>query len=150
MSQGLRKGSVVSFEIAEVLPIPVATAWSRLVDWRGHGDWVPMTRVEVDPVDSNRFVAWSGMGRLALEDRMHADSVEFDGTHGRGHVNKLGPVLVGDAEFAVAPGRSPDECVVGWRETVTVPYLPAMLSGLVGRIGAALFRSSVRRMARLS
>lgn len=150
MTQKSRKGSVVSFEIAEVVPVSPVVAWERLVDWPGHGKWVPMTRVEVDRDDPNRFVAWSGIGRLALEDRMHADSLEFDGSKGRGHVNKLGPILVGDAEFTVAPGRSADECVVGWRETVVVPYLPAVLSPIVGRIGAALFRSSVRRMARIS
>ena len=109
-----------------------------------------MTKVEVDPNDPARFVAWSGLGRLALEDRMHADSVEFDGSTGRGHVNKLGPVLVGDAEFTVAPGRLPSESIVGWRESVRVPYLPRVFAPLVARVGAMLFRSSLKRMARIA
>jgi len=60
-----------------------------------------MTRVELDADDPNAFVAFSGPGPLALEDRMRAVTREFDGSVGACRVDKLGPELVGEAEFTV-------------------------------------------------
>ena len=140
----------VHFTVRKHLPLPGRIAYDELVDWRGHAEWVPMTSVDVDPEDPNRFTAWSGLGRrLALEDRMVTVEQTFDGEHGRCLVHKLGPVLVGEAEFTVAPGPTSGTAVVHWREDVHVPYLPGPLSGLTGRIGALLFAQALRRMERL-
>lgn len=141
-------GALVEFTVSETVPLPPAEAWTRLVDWRGHGDWIPMTRVDVDPDDPNRFVAWSGLKPLVLEDRMYADHLEFDGTVGRAHVHKLGPVLVGDADLLVSPGLTDRQAVVVWREAVRVPYLPALLAPIAAWLGKTLFAQSLRRMAR--
>ena len=107
-----------------------------------------MTRVEVDPDNPDRFTAWSGLGRLALEDRMQVREIDHDSDIRRCVVDKLGPILVGEAEFSVAAGPSGVTSIVTWREDVHVPYLPRVLTGIVGRIGAALFSQSLRRMAR--
>ncbi|MGA1345410.1 MAG: SRPBCC family protein [Ilumatobacteraceae bacterium] len=145
-----RRGSRVEFSLARTVDLSPERAWAMLVDWPGHAEWVPMTSVEVDPEDPNRFTAWSGLGRrLALEDRMVTVEQTFDGEHGRCLVHKLGPVLVGEAEFTVAPGPTSGTAVVHWREDVHVPYLPGPLSGLTGRIGALLFAQALRRMERL-
>jgi hypothetical protein len=141
---------MVKFALTETVPVSADRAWAALTDWPGHGRWIPATRVEVDPHDSQSFVAWSGLGPLALEDRMHADAPVIDGDTRRCRVDKLGPVLVGEAEFAVAPGAAPGSCEVSWREEVSVPYLPKVAAPLVGWTAAKLFSWSLRRMARMA
>lgn len=145
-----RRGTRVTFSLDRTVDLPSERAWAMLIDWPGHAEWVPMTTVDVDPDDPKRFTAWSGLGRrLALEDRMVTVEQSFDGERGRCLVHKLGPILVGEAEFTVAPGGTPGTTVVHWREDVHVPYLPGPLSGLTGRIGALLFRQALGRMERL-
>jgi len=137
----------VVFDAKVTLAMPVEQVWQKLTDWGGHGEWIPLTRIDLDPQDHNRFVAWSGFGRkLALEDRMHATDLQFDGQRGTCHVDKLGPVLVGFATVEVAAEGSNTRVL--WHEDVTVPYLPKFLSGVVGKTAAALFASSLRRMAK--
>jgi len=143
-----RRGSRGKFSLSRTLDVTPDRAWALLIDWPGHADWVPMTRVEVDPADTDRFTAWSGLGRLALEDRMQVREIDHDSDIRRCVVDKLGPILVGEAEFSVAAGPSEVTSIVAWREDVHVPYLPRVLTGIVGRIGAALFSQSLRRMTR--
>jgi len=140
----------VSFEVCRVVPMSSQRAWERLIDWGSHGEWIPATRVDVDPQDPDRFVAWSGIGRLALEDRMHSLEQHFDGTAGRCRVAKLGPVLIGEAEFSVTPGLTPGTAVVHWREDVTMKRLPRLLSPVAARVGAVLFAQAIGRLARHS
>jgi hypothetical protein len=136
----------VVFDADVTLNMPAERAWAQLVDWGGHGRWIPMTRVDVDPQDPNRFVAWSGLGRsrLALEDRMHATDRQFDGQRGTCRVEKLGPVLVGFAEVTVT--AEGERTRVLWHEDVEVPYLPKFLSPAVGKVAALLFGFSLKRM----
>jgi len=145
-----RRGNRVEFSLSRTLDVTPDRAWALLIDWPGHADWVPMTRVEVDPDNPDRFTAWSGLGRLALEDRMQVRDIDHDSDIRRCVVDKLGPILVGEAEFSVAAGPSGVTSIVTWREDVHVPYLPRVLTGIVGRIGAALFSQSLRRMARVA
>jgi hypothetical protein len=145
-----RHTSQVMFELDRTLTLTPERAWELLIDWKGHGDWVPMTTVEVDPDDPSRFIAWSGIGKkLALEDRMHAVVQEFDGSNGHCRVEKLGPILVGEASFTVSPGPTPGTSVVSWREDVAVPYLPKFLAPVAAKIGGVLFGASLRRMAKI-
>ncbi len=143
-----RTGTRVHFTLERNLPISPNAAWAELTHWSGHAEWIPMTRVEVDPDDPSRFVAFSGPGPLALEDRMRATVSEFDGSTGRCIVEKLGPVLTGEAEFTIAPGDGPSSCIVGWREDVGVPHLPRFLAPVAAGLGRILFGWSLRRMAR--
>lgn len=148
-----RRGSRVVFELTRVIGLDATTAWTMLTDWAGHADWVAMTTVDVDPNDPRRFTAWSGpTRRLALEDRMVAVEEHFDAESGTGRclVHKLGPVLVGEAEFTVAPGTAARTSVVHWREDVHVPYLPSPLSGIVGRLGALFFGRGLVRMEKVA
>ncbi len=126
------------------VPLAPAVAWERLVDWAGHGSWVPLTRVDV--ADDDNFVAYSGVGPLMLEDRMRVRSREFDGSAGEVVVDKLGPVLTGQACCRVH--RDGDGTVITWHETVTVPYLPRLLAPVVGAASAAGFSLALRNMAR--
>lgn len=68
----------VRFEVRYHFPVPPLEVWDRLVEWAGHGDWIPATRVVVQPghptVVGATFTAWTGIGRLALEDRMRVSA----------------------------------------------------------------------------
>ena len=139
-----RPTNQVVFDADVTLAMPADRVWAELTDWGGHGRWIPMTRVDVDPQDPNRFIAWSGLGKLALEDRMHATNLQFDGSRGTCHVEKLGPVLVGFAEVTVT--AQGDSTRVVWHEDVAVPYLPRFLSPVVGKASALLFGFALRRM----
>lgn len=143
-----RRGARVVFDLDRTVALAPQQAWARLTDWAGHANWIPMTRVAVDPDDPARFTAWSGPGPLALEDRMRATAMDFDGSSGRCHVDKLGPVLVGEASFTVAPGPDADTSVVTWHEDVVVPHLPGFLAPVAAAVGRLLFGWSLGRMAR--
>lgn len=148
-----RRGSRVAFELSRVVGLDATRSWEMLVDWAGHADWVPMTTVEVDPKDPARFTAWSGpIKKLSLEDRMVAVEQEFDAETSRGRclVHKLGPILIGEAEFTVSPGTAAGTSIIFWREDVHVPYLPSPLTGIVGRLGALLFGRSLVRMEKVA
>ena len=142
--------TTVAFELSRIVPMTPEFAWQRLMDWRSHGEWIPLTRVEVDAVNPDCFTAWSGIGRLALEDRMHLTDQTADGCGRRARIAKLGPVIVGEAEFSVSAGITAGSAVVQWREVVSVPYLPQMLAPLAAWIGKCLFAMALGRMARTS
>lgn len=142
-----RQGTRVVFDAARVVRLAPDEAWRRLVDWPGHGRWVPFTRVDVAPDDPNRFVAWTGVGPLKLEDRMHALEQRFDDGNGFCRVAKLGPILVGEAVLTVAPGIEAGTTLVQWHEDVSVPRLPGFLAGVVGWVSGRMFELSLGRMA---
>ena len=143
-----RKGTQVAFQLTKTIPMSPERAWARLSDWSTHGEWIPMTRMQVDPADPNRFTAWSGLGKLALEDRMQVVATSTDSDTKSCRVEKLGPVLVGEAEFTVSPAPNPNQCVVAWREDVSVPYLPSFLAPVAAALGKVLFGASIKRMAK--
>ena len=98
--------TTVTFELSRIVGMTPELAWQRLTDWRNHGEWIPLTRIEVDPTNPDRFTAWSGIGRIALEDRMHLTDRTVDTCGCRARIAKLGPVLVGEAEFSVSAGHT--------------------------------------------
>ncbi|MFM8773056.1 MAG: hypothetical protein ACKOFP_04315, partial [Actinomycetota bacterium] len=94
----------VHFTVRRHLPLPARVAFDELVDWRGHAEWVPMTRVVIESGDGGAgttFVATTGLGPLALPDRMRVESL--DATQMTVHIVKIGPVLTGDVRLAVEP-----------------------------------------------
>ncbi|MEM8619006.1 MAG: SRPBCC family protein [Actinomycetota bacterium] len=144
----------VSFTVEHQFTAPPERVWDELVDWKGHERWIPATRVEVglgEPTDvGTEFVATTGVGPLALPDRMRVTSCEWDAAArtGRCAVAKLGPVLTGHAGFMVSPVEA-DRADLIWFEEVQVRYAPAFLGPVLGRVGAAGFRSAMNRLARL-
>lgn len=144
------RGTLVRFRADCEVPLSPERTWAELRDWPGHARWVPMTRVDVDPHDGDRFVAWSGIGPLALEDRMVMHSEDFDGRTGRCEVHKLGPHLTGTAVFTVSPGHQGQTTRVIWDEEVLVPYLPRLLRRPVAAASARFFAHALRRMARMA
>ncbi|MEI8285995.1 MAG: SRPBCC family protein [Actinomycetes bacterium] len=144
----VRTNARVVFEVDVEIPLTSQEAWNRLTDWPSHGKWIPLTRIDVDRADPKKFVAYSGIRPLVLEDRMHQLTEQFDGTSGDSTVAKLGPILVGEARFAVRPGPSPTSCVVSWREDVAVKWLPRFLTATVAFVAKQAFASSIKKMAK--
>ena len=56
--------AAVEFEVVRRFEAAARTVWDELIDWSGHAQWVPMTRVEVDAGDPTvvgaTFTAWTG------------------------------------------------------------------------------------------
>ncbi len=143
-----KSGAQVVFELEVEVPLSPQEAWNRLNDWPSHSKWVPLTRIDVDRNDPKKFVAWSGIRPLVLEDRMHQLTAEFNGTHGESTVAKLGPILVGEARFAVRPGTNANSAVVSWREDVAVKWLPQFLVPITALMSKKMFANGVKKMAK--
>lgn len=143
----------VTFTVHHDFAAPPRAVWDELVDWEGHAEWIPMTRMDVEPGDPTapgaRFTAYSGVGRVALEDRMQVVECTWDDDAQRGYceVEKLGPVLTGRAGFTIEPKG--DGSALEWFEDVDARYVPRFASGLAARAGAAGFKQGMKRLAKL-
>jgi Polyketide cyclase / dehydrase and lipid transport len=143
----------VAFRVRHEFEATPRELWDELVDWEGHGAWVPMTRTDVDSDDPTAvgatFTAYTGIWRLALVDRMRVAECEWDDatSTGRCVVDKLGPVLSGQAGFDVKPSAAGSS--IEWFEAVDVRYLPRMLAPVATKLGAFGFGQGMRRLAKL-
>ena len=92
--------SRVHFTVRKHLPLPGRIAYDELVDWRGHAEWVPMTRVVIEAGDGavgTTFVATTGLGPLFHGSRC------ADGTHPKPHPAMLLELM---DEFGCTPERT--------------------------------------------
>ena len=138
----------VQFTVVRDLPFPADDVFAALIDWPGHATWVPMTRVEVlagDGGTGTRFVATTGLGPLALPDRMIVTAL--DASAMTVAVEKIGPVLTGTVTLAVT-ALEPDRSRLTWFEDVRVPGLPGFLAAPVAAAARAAFSTSITRMAK--
>ncbi len=139
----------VYFTVVRDLPLPARVVFDELIDWKGHADWVPLTRVEVlegDGGPGTEFVATSGIGPLALPDRMRVDELDPEAMTVR--ITKVGPVLTGLVHLSVTP-ISETSSRLEWIEDIRVPVLPQFLAKPVGAAARQGFNTSITRMARL-
>lgn len=143
----------VRFDVRHRFDAPARTVWDELVDWEAHAAWIPMTKMDVAPGDPTAvgatFTATTGIGPLAMPDRMEVVRCDWDNSTSSGdcEVTKLGPVLTGTAGFTVSPDGT--GAVLDWVEDVQVPYTPQFLAPVVARMGAAGFKLGMRRLAKL-
>jgi len=122
--------------------------FDELVDWPGHAEWVPLTRVVVESGDGGPgtvFVATSGIGPLALPDRMRVDALDADAMTVR--VTKIGPVLTGVVDLSVT-SLGDQRCRLDWLEDIRVPVLPQFLARPVAAAARRGFETSITRMAK--
>ena len=106
-----------------------------------------MTRVVIESGDGGAgttFVATTGLGPLALPDRMRVESL--DSATRTVTVVKIGPVLTGEVHLAVE-SVGDAACTVVWDEDVHVPLLPGFLARPVGAAARKAFEVSLDRMA---
>jgi len=142
----------VKFEIERRFDAAPQRVWDELVDWPGHGAWIPMTTIDSgdgDPTEVGyTFTGWSGIRPLALEDRMRVTQCDWDAAQTTGvcSVDKLGPVLGGVAGFTVRPDG--DATMLEWREDVTVRWLPQFLAPIAEQLGILGFKMALRSLDR--
>jgi len=138
----------VQFTVTRDISLPAETVFAELIDWKAHEDWVPLTKVEIHNGDGGagtEFTATSGVGPLALPDRMRIDSLDADAM--TVHVTKLGPVLTGIVELSVT-STGASTCRLDWFEDVRVPVLPQFLAAPVGAAARQGFTTSIKKMAK--
>lgn len=153
----------VAFTVTRRFDAPAARVWSALVDWPGHAEWIPMTRIELHdgpardvpsagparvPVVGEEFTATSGLGPLALVDRMRVTQASApQESPRRVRLDKIGPVLTGHADLQVSADGD-QACTVLWVEAVTVPVLPQLLAPLLARGARLAFGQSLGSLAK--
>ncbi len=139
----------VKFTVNRDLNLPARAVFDELVDWRGHAKWVPLTKVQVlkgDGGPGTEFIATSGIGPLALPDRMRVDALDAEAMTVR--VSKIGPVLTGVVHLSVtATGEGASR--LDWVEDILVPHMPQFLAKPVAAAARMGFQASISRMAKL-
>ena len=136
----------VVFKVSRTLPFNADQVFEALIDWRGHADWVPLTKVEVlngDGGPGTEFIATSGVGPLALPDRMRVDTLEKESRTSQ--ITKIGPVLTGVVDLTVTE-IDENSCTVYWAEAVHVPGLPQFLARPVAAGARTAFNQALGRM----
>ncbi|MFC7306942.1 SRPBCC family protein [Streptomyces monticola] len=139
------------FRIDRRCPLTPQQAWRRVTDWPRHAAQVPLTGTTVltpPPTRTGtRFVARTGIGRLAFDDPMEVTEWRpptAEDPHGRCHLLKTGTFLTGWAEIEVRPHGSGTHVV--WREDLRVTRLPRLFDPLTARAGRAVFGLALRRL----
>lgn len=129
---------------------PAAQVWAAVIDWERQGAWLPLTRVEVTEAApggglGTRIVAWTGLGRLAVADRMTV--TEWDPPH-RARVTKTGRLMRGSAWFEVRE-LGPDRARLTWGEALEPPPGPVgrPVGAVLGLGTRAFFAVALRRFA---
>lgn len=146
--------SAVHFTVTVPFDAPARTVWDEMIDWKGHEEWIPATRVKIDDGDPTAigatFTAWTGFGPASLEDRMRVTECTWDDDAGTGRceVEKLGPVLTGRAGFDVRPRADGAGSEVEWLEDVDVRWLPSPFAPIVARLSALGFKRGMQGLAK--
>ncbi|MGV9453040.1 SRPBCC family protein [Streptomyces sp. NPDC003635] len=144
---------MVTFQLERTAPLSPDEAWRRLTDWPRHGEVVPLTRVTVVTPGPNRegtvFVARSGLGPLAFDDRMEVTvwRPPAEDTPGLCRLEKRGRVVLGWAEIEVRPGPGGRARVV-WREELRVRLLPRLFDAPLRTAGRYVFGRAANSLLR--
>ncbi len=139
----------VHFTVTRDLPLSARDVFDELIDWKGHAEWVPLTRVEMlrgDGGPGTEFVATTGIGPVALPDRMRVD--ELDPVAMTSRITKIGPVLSGEVHLSVT-STGENSSRLEWVEDIRVPGAPQFLAKPVAAAARKGFQVSITRLARL-
>lgn len=133
---------MASFDVVRRSQLPAAAAWSRLTDWKRHGELMPLTSISVsertDGV-ATAFVARTSIGRLGFDDPMEV-TVWRPPTQlrpGVCSIVKTGRVVRGGAQLTVT--AVPDGSLVRWHEEATLGFGGQLLDLVNRRVGQVLF-----------
>ncbi|MEV0634473.1 SRPBCC family protein [Streptomyces sp. NPDC050619] len=144
---------MVDFILERTAPLSLDEAWRRLTQWPRHGDTVPLTRVTVvtsPPTGAGTvFVARSGIGPLAFDDRMEVTvwRPPTDGLPGLCRLEKRGRVVTGWAEIEVRSGPGGRTRVL-WREELRVRLLPGFFDPVLRAGARSVFGRAVNDLLR--
>lgn len=138
----------VDFTVVRGIPLPARAVFEELVDWAGHAEWVPLTRVEIltgDGGPGTEFIATSGIGPAALPDRMRVESLDAEAMTVA--ITKIGPVLSGEVRLRVV-STGETSCRLEWVEEIRVPYAPQFLARPIAAAARRAFSSAITRMVK--
>ncbi|MFI9549701.1 SRPBCC family protein [Streptomyces sp. NPDC052016] len=144
---------MVTFQLERTVPLPLDEAWRRLTAWRRHGDVVPLTRVTVVTPGPTRegtvFVARSGVGPLAFDDRMEVTvwCPPAEDEPGLVRLEKRGRIVLGWAEIEVRPGPGGRARVL-WREELRLRPLPSLFDPVLRTAAQVVFGRAANRLLR--
>ncbi len=136
----------VDFTVVRDIPLPARVVFDELVDWAGHAEWVPLTRVEIlsgDGGPGTEFIATSGIGPAALPDRMRVDALDRDAMTVA--ITKIGPVLTGEVRLRVV-STGETSCRLEWVEEIRVPYAPQFLARPIALAARRGFTTAISRL----
>lgn len=120
-------------EIVREVPLTPDEAWSRVTSWERHGQFVPLTRIDLT---AGGFDAFTGVGPIGFHDPMEV--VEWrEPSFCR--LEKRGRVVTGWAELSVDPLGSTGLTRVTWREDIHVVGMPRLMDGVTRASSKALF-----------
>ncbi|WP_137990931.1 SRPBCC family protein [Streptomyces vilmorinianum] len=138
------------FRVDRSSALPVEEVWRRLTDFAAHGRQVPLTRARVlspGPTGlGTRFVARTGVGRLAVDDPMEVVGWEppSAGRPGRCRLEKRGRVVLGRALIEVYETSGGTRAV--WVEELRVRGVPGLLDPVLALAGRWLFGRAMDRL----
>ncbi|MEV6182021.1 SRPBCC family protein [Streptomyces sp. NPDC052015] len=144
---------MVTFQLERTVPLPLDEAWRRLTAWRRHGDVVPLTRVTMVTPGPTRegtvFVARSGVGPLAFDDRMEVTvwCPPAEDEPGLVRLEKRGRIVLGWAEIEVRPGPGGRARVL-WREELRLRPLPSLFDPVLRTAAQVVFGRAANRLLR--
>jgi carbon monoxide dehydrogenase subunit G len=130
--------------------LTVEQAWSKLTNWRAHGEWIPLTKMIIrnegdQPGLGDKFIGRTGIWPLSFDDVMTVTKFESptaQSPFGFCEVAKSGRLIKGSASFLVKAADS--GTVVVWVEDIPLPRLVERLfSGLLTAVGSAVFRMAL-------
>lgn len=139
----------VHFTVSRTLALPARVVFAELIDWKSHENWVPLTKVEIFTGDGGagtEFMATSGLGPLALPDRMRVDALDEEKMTVR--VTKIGPILTGEVLLSVSE-ITDHSSHLEWVEDINVPFLPPFLATPTAAAARKGFNVSITKMAKL-
>lgn len=139
----------VYFTVTRDLPLPADIVFGELIDWKGHAAWVPLTRVQMlrgDGGPGTEFVATTGIGVVALPDRMRVD--ELDSSARTARITKIGPVLSGRVDLSVT-STGENTSRLDWVEDIRVPGVPQFLATPLAAGARKGFQTSITRLAKI-
>ncbi|GIH76850.1 SRPBCC family protein [Planobispora longispora] len=129
-----------------------AHVFSVLTDWPRHDEWMVLTRARVTAGDGrgpgSRLAAFTGLGPLGFLDTMEIVQWDPPTTVAVRHTGRL---VRGTGAFRVLPRPGGGSSII-WEEDLDLPFGPIGRLGwpLLRPVNEALFRLSLRRLARLS
>lgn len=138
------------FTVSHTTTISPLAAWERVVDWPRHGEFVPLTTVEVTSERQRGvgtvFSARTGIGRAGFDDPMEV--VEWqppaNGHAGHCRLEKRGRVMIGWALLQVEPHGTGAR--VSWTEEAKPAGLPAFTDRGSAAAGRLLFGRVLRKL----
>lgn len=132
----------VKFSLEIPLPFSAVETWRGLTDWVDHGRWIPLTRVWITKPAAGvglEFVARSGVGFLAINDRMRV--IEQNPEEFSAVVEKFGRPLSGTAGFKIQPiGES---CILQWFEDIEIKGVPNLVNRPLTFVTKLMFQLAV-------